>query len=179
MHLGAARGGRGVLYNDRAGRGHRGEACAMVVKYGREGYRDGALGSGIRVGTLPARFRMTARQRLMMVYLGIAGFAVVLAFSQLLVPRLQFEGQPVTDGAGRVFEKRAFQAGGGDERFRAGIEVAPPGEEPLRGYVLVTRESWEALAEGDLIAVSYQVSRWGGKVRFHRREGLEPAGAIR
>ncbi len=67
----------------------------MAIKYTREGYRDYAHGDRAHYIRSPARRRLTARQQLAVIYVGIAVFAVVLFFSQIAIPHFQFSGQPV------------------------------------------------------------------------------------
>ncbi|HEO70618.1 MAG TPA: hypothetical protein ENN80_05095 [Candidatus Hydrogenedentes bacterium] len=149
----------------------------MATKYIRKGYRHKALGSGTEYDASPPRLRLGLRQRLMLDYVGIAAFAIVLGLSQVVVPRLQFEGQPLFDGEGVVLEKRMLSVSSDNPQYAIHIEVTPAEGAPWQGLVAVQPAEWEAMSEGAAVMVSYQVSRWGDKARVlevHRVAPAEP-----
>lgn len=150
----------------------------MPTKYVRKSYREHALGSAARQHVLRQPRRLSQRQALLLVYLGIGAFVVVLAFSQLVIPRLQFQGQPVLRSQGVLLTKRAVEASAGQNRWRLGIEVVLPDGRKLRGYTVVDQLEGEHLGEGELLVVSYQVSRWGQKVWICGVEEVAPVRAF-
>jgi len=145
----------------------------LAIKYVRKGYRESALGSDTWQDAPRGLSRMTPKQRLIMIYLGIGAFVVVVAFAQLIVPRLQFQGQPTLYGEGVVFGKTITTATAAKRQYRVGIALRSPDGRALRAYMAADAALWQELAEGDRVAVTYQMGRWGRKVRFHTVERFE------
>lgn len=147
----------------------------MATKYLRKGYREHALGEEAHRDFSRPVLRMTARQRLLLIYLGLGAFAIVLGFSELVLPGIQFQGQPVVQGHGVVFDKKMVGAAGTSRRCRVGIALAQQDGAPLRArYTVSDPVQWKRLSGGDIVAVAYQVGRWGKTVRVLNVQPLAP-----
>jgi hypothetical protein len=137
----------------------------VATKYTRRRYRECASGTQRWANRPPRIFSLGLRQRLALVYLGIAGFTVVLVFAQVILPRIQFQGQPTIEIEGFVVNNTAANAST-DRAYRLAVEVRPPGRATIRGVCTTEFARWQALRPGDQVLVRCQPSRWGRVVRI-------------
>ena len=145
----------------------------MGVKYKRTSYRDAAHGRGHAPPVIRWRFRrLTLRQRLLVIYIGIGAFALLLLFHHIKAGPGQFEGQPELTGRAVVTYKRAFDEGTPRARYALQVEVELPDGRTCPSLASTDAESWTALAEGQTVGVRYQLNRRGTRVRVLQFELL-------
>ena len=137
----------------------------MATKYTRESKLGGVRGRvAAQPGPLRVFGRMPPRQRLTVIYAGLGCFAVLLLLYHSLAGPSQFAGRPIEKGEGVVVEKRIESTA--EPTYTLVVKVkldddfAPP--EPVN----TDAETWTQLAEGDRVAVIYQINRAQTRVRL-------------
>ena len=141
----------------------------MAVKYvrGDESGTSGMLEEPM--GPLRRLTRLDPKKRLVIIYLGLMGFAMLLVLTRMVSTPTQFGGRPVERGEGVIVEKEVH--GEGESAYFFLIEVSLPDGETLVAYGRTDAETFERLEEGDRIGVLYQTNRKKTQIRV-RETGL-------
>lgn len=146
----------------------------MVTKYMRETVQDRAAGTHGH-GQSPFGFsRMSLKQRLLVVYLGIAMFSILLLATHVagLLPRGGWG--PVLEGRGMIVEKARGPSFTGEALHLAIVAVDEEGTSESEGAppalvrVVLDKANWDRVSEGTAVQVRYQYSNSGRKIRVLR-----------
>jgi hypothetical protein len=138
----------------------------MAIKYTREsedrpperGFHTPFLRQG---GT----FELTPRRKFMMIYGGLAAFALCAVLLKVLGPDAALRTAGVQRAVGEVVEKEAREEEGVEKcylRIRVPLKFRPA----QVGEIALEREYWEGFSPGDAIAVLYEVDRDTGQLRL-------------
>ena len=162
----------------------------MAIKYRREGRTHSALGTHNRY-EVRSRFRFRdARQRLLVIYIGIGIFSIFLLAFHFITQRVMTEWLPKQEGTGRVLEKRVEGEGTPDQLYWLVVEVSVPpadveqatfaqkdapdrdaasGALMLTGEVAVSEVDWRNVLPETVLRVEYRINAERTEVRI---EGL-------
>ena len=146
----------------------------MVTKYTRKGFRQHALGTDAGRRVVQRRRSMPVRQRLMLVYLGVAAFVVAITFVHLVLPRFEFGGRPLIECEGVIVDKRVASTVNVGTRYRLAIDVFLADSDVRRAAVDLDRAQWERYGVGDRVSVTLQESRTQGRMNVRALAPLAP-----
>ena len=146
----------------------------MVTKYTRKSFRQHALGTDAGHHVAQRRRSMPVRQRLMLVYLGVAAFVVAITFVHLVLPRFHFGGHPLLECEGVIVEKRIISTVNAGTRYRLAIDVFLADLEVPRATVDLDQAEWERYGVGDRVSVTLQEGRTPGRMDVRALEPLAP-----
>ena len=133
----------------------------MPRKFQRESALDAARSKYGAVFDSPVRVRLNARQRLLLIYIGIFTFSLFLLVFYVFQRSTGLgSGDLILPAAGTIVEKRV-ESGDGEETCLFVIDVILP-DGPARAVAGVTRARYDALAVGDLVGVRYRREPDGG-----------------
>lgn len=155
----------------------------MAVKYVRKGFRDGARGTHRRMGKGGLWLRpLNSKQRLAIIYLGIAGFTLLLFAAHLAGLGKDPRERPMLEGLGVVLQKSIEETDTRAPRYfllvgipsskepGMGKDALPrenqAGEPGLADRVLTDEASWRFVEEGTPLLVQYQLYRDGTRARI-------------
>ena len=142
----------------------------MAVKYVRGGDEPDTSGMLEEpMGPLRRLSRLDPKKRLVVIYLGLMGLAMLLLLTHMFSVPTQFGGQPVERGEGVIVKKEVHDEGESAHFFL--IKVSLPEGDPLVAYGRTDAETFERLEEGDRIGVLYQTNRKKTQIRI-RETGL-------
>lgn len=141
----------------------------MAVKYGRGGDTGSSGMLEEPMGPLRRLTRLDPKKRLIIIYLGLMGLAMLLLLTHMFSTPTQFGGRPVERGEGVIVKKEA--RGEGEPAYFFLIKVLLAEGDPLVAYGRTDAETFERLEEGDRIGVLYQTNRKKTQIRI-RETGL-------
>ena len=116
------------------------------------------------MGPLRRLSRLDPKKRLMVIYLGLMGLAMLLVLTRIFSTPTQFGGRPVERGEGVIVKKEA--RGEDEPAYFFLIEVVLPDGETQASYGRTDAETFERLEEGDRIGVLYQTNRRKTQIRI-------------
>ena len=146
----------------------------MAVKYKREGHEQEPFSWDVK-----GRSPKNTRQRLLFIYIGLGAASVFLLMFQYMGKNALERWLPERNGEGVVIEKILETDDNGVASFFLAIEVnVPPASELEAGYLMGENDdvavrsgervlgqkmatdpvSWEAVSEGTVILVDYQIN---------------------
>ena len=136
----------------------------MAVKYvrGDEPGTSGMLDEP--VGPVRRLTRLDPKKRLVVIYLGLMGFAMLLVLTRMLSTPTQFGGRPVERGEGVIVEKEVH--GEGESVYFFLIKVLVGEGDPLVAYGRTDGETFDRIEKGDRIGVLYQTNRKKTEIRI-------------
>lgn len=117
---------------------------------------------------MPRARRMGARERLLIIYLGIFMVSVFIFLGTAIANKMQFAGRPLERAVGTVVEKLAE----GEARVLV-VEVPLREDRSVRVEAPLAAEFWEGYAVGDRVGLLVRVNR--SRRHVHVEEaGLHP-----
>lgn len=134
----------------------------MPVKY----KRDRLIGQGrekhvvSRKGPFRGR-RISARQKLLIIYLGILAASLCIVVLTQMSQRVQFIGRPLIFGAGEIVEMRPEE-----DATLVRLRMLVAEGRTADGWTDMPTESARKLKAGDWVAARYRISRNGYEVRI-------------
>lgn len=138
----------------------------MAVKYTRED-KDRPPDHGLHTPYLRqgGSFRLTPRRKFMMIYGGLAVFALCAVLLKVLGPGAIPRAAGLQRAVGVVVEKEARMEEGVEKcylRIRVPLKFRPA----QIGEIALDREYWEGFSPGDAVAALYEVDRDTGQLRL-------------
>ncbi|NIA15312.1 MAG: hypothetical protein GWP08_14680 [Nitrospiraceae bacterium] len=134
----------------------------MAVKYVRDdGHEHGIVSAP--GGMLRRIGRAGPKRRLIIIYMGVAGFAVLLILTQVGSNQTPLRGSPIETGEGIILSKSVE-----DGAYTLSIQVLLDDGERPEGIAVTDEETWNRLAVGDRIGLRFQRNRSGSRVRIHQ-----------
>ncbi|MFP4499932.1 MAG: hypothetical protein ACLFTT_02935 [Candidatus Hydrogenedentota bacterium] len=135
----------------------------MPRKFTRESLREAGRKYAMPFGQ-PARRRLTMRQRLTLIYIGIFVFVLFLLVQYVFQQMNSFGAEVQVDNgimqaAGKIIEKQPAPPGEENPRPRLLIETALPAGGTVRLTAAVTPATFARLNAGDWIAVRYRYTQ--------------------
>jgi len=141
----------------------------VAVKYVRGGDTGSPGMLEEPMGPVGRLSRLDPKKRLVIIYLGLTGLAMLLLLTHMFSTPTQFGGRPVERGEGVIVGKEA--RGEGVPAYFFAIKVLLPEGDPLVAYGHTDAETFERLEKGDRIGVLYQTNRRKSEIRI-REIGL-------
>lgn len=140
----------------------------MAVKYVRKGYRKGKTGVFGRATPVVADLKKT-KQRLLLVYLGVAVLAALSLIFQMLGIGGRITESSVEHGAAQIVAKPVIEEETGEKRYFLDLRVewmAPDSNHPdspegapkfLDDRMEVSEGVWSGFSQGDIIPIIYRI----------------------
>jgi len=145
------------------------EAVSVAVKYVRGDEGGPSRMAEEPMGPVRRLNRLEPKKRLLIIYLGLMGFAMLLVLTKIVSTPTQFAGRPMERGEGVILKKEV--RGEAEPGYFFEIEVSLPDAGSVVAYGRTDAETFEGLEEGDRIGVLYQTNRRGTELRI-RETGL-------
>lgn len=142
----------------------------MVVKYVREDFRDTASGGRSRMGNPFEKPKMSLKQRLLYIYIGLGTASIfLLVYHVMGVPRTLAWGR-TTASPGIVVDKIIENEGTPDVlrllTVSVIVKVEQTDEDQFIGQVPTDEYSWSLVEQGSPITVEYQLNKALKQIRI-------------
>jgi len=133
------------------------------------------IGSGVRHAreeretpfkAVPVRLRLSPKQRLFITYLGILVASMLILTATSVGRLMQFHQRPVLRGEGLVIGKELLEEPDGRKAYLLRVEVPLEKGRAASDLAAIDEAHWRAFVPGDRVAVFYQISLNGARIRI-------------
>ena len=114
----------------------------------------------------PQRRRLTPRNRLLVIYLGLFSFVLMVLVYEVFTRTVGFEAGTVTHAVGVITERESFTTPEGAPALRFEVETVLPDGSTSRGTIAVSVAYGGALEVGDRVGILYR--RLAGRIRIEQ-----------